>query len=150
MKYFFDMDGVLFNWEKAFVKFFGKTPEEMTEDEFQEAKEQISYSDFYEHLEVIEEGFNLFHAVLNMGDDAAILTSVGKYNSKGVALQKQAALVRVLGYLPEFHYTTSSKEKAKFAGEGVLVDDRMKSVHPFREAGGTAVLFVQTKPLLAA
>lgn len=150
MKYFFDMDGVLFNWEKAFVKFFGKTPEEMTEDEFQEAKEQIAYSDFYEHLEVIEEGFNLFHTVLDMGEEAAILTSVGKYNSKGVALQKQAALVRVLGYLPEFHYTKSSKEKAKFAGEGVLVDDRMKSVHPFREAGGTAVLFVQTKPMLAA
>lgn len=150
MKYFFDMDGVMFDWEKAFVKFFGKTPEEMTEAEFQDAKEQIAYSDFYENLEVIEEGLNLFHSVINMGEEAAILTSVGKYNSEGVALQKQAALVRVLGYLPEFHYTKSSKEKAAFAGQGVLVDDRMKSVHPFREAGGTAVLFVQTKPMLAA
>lgn len=150
MKYFFDMDGVMFDWEKAFFKTFGKSAEAMDHEELQAAKEQISHSDFYENLEIIEEGINLFHSVLNMGEEAAILTSVGKFNSEGVAEQKKSALVRVLGYLPEFHYTKSSKEKAAFAGLGVLVDDRLKAVNPFRAAGGTAVLFVQTKPMLAA
>lgn len=150
MKYFFDLDGVLFDWEAGFLARFGRTPESMTDEEFQAAKKEMAESGFYEDLKVIEEGFNLFHAVRDMGEDVAVLTSVGKYASESVAEQKKKALVKALGYLPEFFYTQSSKEKAKYAGQGVLVDDRMKSVAPFKAAGGEAVLFVRTPALLAA
>ncbi|QDH49211.1 phosphatase [Pantoea phage Phynn] len=149
MKKLFDMDGVLFDWETAFVARFGMRPEDMSEEIFQSAKEEISNSDFYENLEPIEEGFALFLEAAAKGE-AAILTSVGKYNSEGVADQKRKSLVRVLGYLPEFYYTRSSKEKAEYARIGTLYDDRLKSVVPFREAGGKAVLFVKNETKLAA
>lgn len=142
-KFFFDMDGVLFDWEGSFVPMYGE-PSMMTEDELKKCKAKIAKTDFYENLEPIKEGFELFHHLRTLGD-AAILTSVGKFNSDGVAEQKRKALQKVLGYVPEFHYVKSSHEKAAFAGKGILFDDRAKAVLPFRKAGGKAILFVGDK-----
>ncbi|CCK74083.1 protein of unknown function [Pseudotevenvirus RB43] len=143
MKFFFDMDGVLFDWEGSFIPMYGD-PARMPEDELKKAKEAISKTDFYENLKPIEEGVALFCHMRTLGE-VAILTSVGKYNSEEVAEQKRKALVKLLGYLPEFHYTKSSGEKAAYAGQGVLFDDRAKAVLPFRKAGGKAILFVGSK-----
>lgn len=143
MKYFFDMDGVLFDWEGSFIPMYGE-PKRMSEEELKKAKAKISKTDFYENLEPIKEGVDLFCHLRALGD-VAILTSVGKYNSEGVAEQKRKALVKLFGYLPEFHYTKSSKEKAAWAGQGILIDDRAKAVLPFRKAGGHSILFVGSK-----
>ncbi|AAX78762.1 hypothetical protein RB43ORF240c [Escherichia phage RB43] len=143
MKFFFDMDGVLFDWEGSFIPMYGD-PARMPQDELKKAKEAISKTDFYENLKPIEEGVALFCHMRTLGE-VAILTSVGKYNSEEVAEQKRKALVKLLGYLPEFHYTKSSGEKAAYAGQGVLFDDRAKAVLPFRKAGGKAILFVGSK-----
>ncbi|AKR16081.1 5'-3' deoxyribonucleotidase [Citrobacter phage IME-CF2] len=143
MKFFFDMDGVLFDWEGSFIPMYGD-PARMPEDELKKAKETISKTDFYENLKPIEEGVALFCHMRTLGE-VAILTSVGKYNSEEVAEQKRKALVKLLGYLPEFHYTKSSGEKAAYASQGVLFDDRAKAVLPFRKAGGKAILFVGSK-----
>ncbi|QJI10813.1 hypothetical protein GuL6_235 [Buttiauxella phage vB_ButM_GuL6] len=143
MKFFFDMDGVLFDWEGSFIPMYGD-PARMPEDELKKAKEAISKTDFYENLKPIEEGVALFCHMRTLGE-VAILTSVGKYNSEEVAEQKRKALVKLLGYLPEFHYTKSSGEKAAYASQGVLFDDRAKAVLPFRKAGGKAILFVGSK-----
>ncbi|UES35599.1 hypothetical protein KKP3664_000060 [Citrobacter phage KKP_3664] len=143
MKFFFDMDGVLFDWEGSFIPMYGD-PARMPEDELKKAKEAISKTDFYENLKPIEEGVALFCHMRTLGE-VAILTSVGKYNSEKVAEQKRKALVKLFGYLPEFHYTKSSGEKAAYASQGVLFDDRAKAVLPFRKAGGKAILFVGSK-----
>ncbi|UJB55358.1 hypothetical protein [Enterobacter phage vB_EcRAM-01] len=143
MKFFFDMDGVLFDWEGSFIPMYGD-PARMPEEELKKAKQEISKTDFYENLKPIEEGVALFCHMRTLGE-VAILTSVGKYNSEEVAEQKRKALVKLFGYLPEFHYTKSSGEKAAYAGEGILFDDRAKAVLPFRRAGGHAILFVGSK-----
>lgn len=143
MKFFFDMDGVLFDWEGSFIPMYG-VPARMSEEELKKAKQEISKTDFYENLKPIEEGVALFCHMRTLGE-VAILTSVGKYNSEEVAEQKRKALVKLFGYLPEFHYTKSSGEKAAYAGEGILFDDRAKAVLPFRRAGGHAILFVGSK-----
>lgn len=143
MKFFFDMDGVLFDWEGSFIPMYGD-PARMSEEELKKAKQEISKTDFYENLKPIEEGVALFCHMRTLGE-VAILTSVGKYNSEEVAEQKRKALVKLFGYLPEFHYTKSSGEKAAYAGEGILFDDRAKAVLPFRRAGGHAILFVGSK-----
>lgn len=145
MKFFFDMDGVLFDWEGSFVPKYGD-PARMTEEDLKKAKAEISQTDFYENLEPIQAGIELFCHLRTLGE-VAILTSVGKYNSDGVAEQKRKALVKTLGYLPEFHYTKSSGEKAAYAGQGTLIDDRAKAVLPFRKAGGKAILFVGDKEI---
>ena len=143
MKFFFDMDGVLFDWEGSFIPMYGD-PARMPEEELKKAKQEISKTDFYENLKPIEEGVALFCHMRTLGE-VAILTSVGKYNSEEVAEQKRKALVKLFGYLPEFHYTKSSGDKAAYAGEGILFDDRAKAVLPFRRAGGHAILFVGSK-----
>lgn len=142
-KFLFDMDGVLFNWEGSFVPMYGD-PARMPEEELKKAKQAISKTDFYENLEPLQEGIDLFCHLRTLGK-VAILTSVGKYNSDEVAEQKRKALVKVFGYLPEFHYTKSSGEKAAYANEGILIDDRAKAVLPFRKAGGKAILFIGSK-----
>lgn len=142
-KFFFDMDGVLFDWEGSFIPMYGD-PARMPEEELKKAKKAIAKTDFYENLKRIEEGFKLFNHLKTLGQ-VAILTSVGKYDSENVAEQKKKALLRELGYLPEFHYTQSSKDKAAYASQGILIDDRAKAVLPFRKAGGKAILFVGSK-----
>jgi FMN phosphatase YigB (HAD superfamily) len=142
-KFFFDMDGVLFDWEGSFIPMYGD-PARMPEEELKRAKQTIAKIDFYEKLKPLKEGFELFHHLKTLGQ-VAILTSVGKYDSEEVAEQKKKALLRELGYLPEFHYTKSSKDKAAYASQGVLIDDRAKAVLPFRKAGGQAILFVGSK-----
>jgi len=143
MKYVFDLDGVLFDWVGAFVPMYGD-PAVMTEEELNKAKAEIAKSNFYENLEPLKEGIELFRYLETLGS-VAILTSVGKYDSENVAEQKKKALVKALGYLPEFYYTKSSKEKAAYADLGVLIDDRVKAVMPFKAAGGKAILFTGCK-----
>lgn len=142
-KFFFDMDGVLFDWEGSFIPMYGD-PARMPEEELKKAKKAIAKTDFYENLKPIKEGFELFKHLKTLGQ-VAILTSVGKYDSENVAEQKKKALLKVLGYMPEFHYTKSSRDKAAYANQGILIDDRAKAVLPFRKAGGNAILFVGSK-----
>lgn len=139
MKYLFDMDGVLLDWEGSFIPVYGD-PTRMTEEELNSIKKIISKGDFYLNLKPLEEGIALFNHLKSLGD-VAILTSVGKFNSEHVTEQKKQSLINIFGYLPEFHAVQSSKDKAKFAKMGTLFDDRVKAVMPFRAAGGKAVLF---------
>lgn len=141
--YLFDMDGVLADWEGAFIPQYGD-PSRMTEEELNKIKRKISDSGFYLNLKPIEEGVELFKYLRTLGN-VAILTSVGKYNSELVAEHKKKWLIENLGYLPDFYYTKSSKEKAAYVDKGVLIDDRVKAVMPFKAAGGKAILFTGSK-----
>lgn len=143
MKTLFDLDGVLFDWVEACTRIYGD-PAKMSHDQLRAVKYDMSVTDFYRNLKPIKEGVELFLEMSAAGE-TAILTSVGKFNSEDVAQQKKDALMELFGYVPEFHYTKSSKDKAAYAGMGVLVDDRMKAVAPFRAAGGSAVLFTGSK-----
>lgn len=139
-EFLLDMDGVLFDWDAAFNELYGD-PQRMSPDELDRCKREMSQTNFYLNLKPIEEGFKLFHKLSSIGK-CRILTSAGKYNTEEVVRQKKESLVRELGYLPEFYSTKSSVEKSAFVDKGVLFDDRVKAVMPFRAAGGRAVLFV--------
>jgi FMN phosphatase YigB (HAD superfamily) len=143
MDYAFDLDGVIFDWMGAFVPKYGD-PAKLTEEELNKAKAEIAKTDFYENLEPLAEGVELFKYLSTLGK-VAILTSVGKYDSENVAEQKKKALIKVFGYLPDFYYTKSSKEKAAYVNLGVLIDDRVKAVMPYKAAGGKAILFTGSK-----
>lgn len=137
--YLFDMDGVLFDWVEAFEALYGDVAN-YTIEEMKKIKAEIAKTDFYKNLTPLKEGFELFEHCKALGS-VAILTSVGKYDSEKVIADKKEALMKALGYVPEFLYTTSSADKAKYVSKGVLFDDRVKSVNPFRMAGGKAILY---------
>lgn len=143
MTYLFDMDGVLADWEDSFIPQYGD-PSRMLEEELNAIKKKLANSDFYLNLKPLKAGIELFIHLRSLGN-VAILTSVGKYNSEGVAEHKKQWLINNLGYLPDFYYTKSSKEKSMYVEKGILIDDRVKAVMPFKSAGGKAVLFVGCK-----
>lgn len=148
MKHLLDMDGVLFDWVEGFEAMYGDLSQYSLED-MKRIKAEIAKTDFYKNLTPLSEGFELFEHCKKLGE-VAILTSVGKYDSEKVVADKKEALMKVLGYVPEFLYTKSSKEKAKYAKEGVvLFDDRVKSVNPFKMAGGKAILYTGKENAIA-
>ncbi|QPI17838.1 hypothetical protein POP12_046 [Pectobacterium phage POP12] len=138
-KFLFDMDGVLFDWVGKFTEFYDD-PIQYTPEQMKVIKAEIAKTDFYLNLEPYPDGFELFEYCRKIGD-VAILTSVGQFESEKITEHKKTALIKYLGYLPEFIYTKSSVEKAKYANYGILIDDRVKAVNPFRIAGGKAILF---------
>lgn len=141
--FLFDMDGVLADWEESFFPQYGD-PARMPEEELTKIKKKLAASNFYLNLKPLNEGMELFKYLSGFAK-VAILTSVGKQDSEEVARQKKEWLVNTLGFLPEFHYTKSSKEKAAYIDKGILIDDRVKAVLPFKTAGGKAILFVGSK-----
>jgi len=72
-----------------------------------------------------------------------ILTSVGKFNSKDVSVDKVMWLKKHFPQLvSKFNYVTKSNDKARWASEDtLLVDDRIKCVVPFEKKGGNVILY---------
>ena len=146
-----DMDGVVADWEKSFVKKhsqalydnFGSLPKE----ERVALKMGLSNSNFYRELAVMSKGLDLMETLFSSGYDVAILTSVGKFNSAEVATQKLAWLCehcseKLAAHIRNgnFHWTMSSEQKAAYAtANTVLIDDREKARAPFIKAGGIAI-----------
>ena len=120
-----------------------------TEDELKVmvAKEPL----FFETLNPMDGYKDLIQEARKYTNNLAVLTSVGKVDPYGIASQKRKWLhlfvERELGIRLEMFYVHTSKEKASFARQvkTLLIDDREKSVKPFREAGGLALLYKTPK-----
>lgn len=146
MLVFFDMDGVLSDFEGHVFKTYGKSMSEMTnkqKDKFWDA-ECVS-NRFFANSQPIPEGFELLKQLEDAGLEVIILTSTGgQLQHIDIAKQKLDFLQQHgLGYLP-VAFATGTKSKASFANAAtVLVDDREKVVDAFREGGGIAHLFTK-------
>ncbi|ATI17441.1 hypothetical protein [Aeromonas phage AS-yj] len=147
---FFDMDGVMADWCRAFDARFGEGAAEqfdsLNKEDKNLIKEELANGNFYRHLPVMEKGVSLVIEMVRSGRKVSILTSVGRQNPENVVRQKKAWVSYVYPadvaavLLENFHYTLCSEDKAAFARPNVcLVDDRAKSRIPFIAAGGVAV-----------
>ena len=150
MDFAFDLDGVLFDWCKAFDGVYGVGAsiqfDGLSKTEKDLVKTELSNGEFYTNLELMQKGAALVIHLVRAGRNVMILTSVGKQNPENVVRQKKEAIVRnfptdVANVLIEnFYFTTSSEDKAHFARPNLcLIDDRAKSREPFIRAGGVAV-----------
>lgn len=138
-KVYVDMDGCVADFQKLAEEIAGCTIDSMVElgtwDEF---KEGLCNSSFFYDLEEMP----LVNILKKCIGKWEILTAVGNYNTQGVVELKKLWVEKVFGKGIPFNYVVKSKAKAEFACENsFLIDDRVKSVKPFSEAGGSTMLF---------
>lgn len=146
-EFMFDMDGVLCDWQSSFERCVPHVAYSdyplLSKEERKEIKTLIAnHPDFYERMGVLEHACDVLDWLVENGYKVSILSACGKINSLSIALQKSLWLADNIlcpGKVDrKFVYT--SKDKAQFAHENVvLIDDRLKAIEPFAEAGGKVV-----------
>lgn len=152
-KVFFDLDGVLADWEAGFIDVTGIMLEEFnskTKQQRDEIKKVFLNKAFYMGLKPIEMGFKNLRSYIDAGVPVAILTSVGEHASEECAEAKKIWLESMVGEEVmkkiEFLWVTTSEDKAKYAQPGyVLIDDRMKAIEPWVTAGGVGFQFIDNE-----
>ena len=149
MKIYFDMDGVLADWVAGFNNTFPISYEKfnvLPKDKYDAYKDLIvNTPNFFFNLPPFKKTVSILKQLVADGHDVEVMTSAGKDNTAKVVKQKKAWLKKQ-GINVPFNYTTSSKDKAKFASpDVVLIDDREKSTKPFKAAGGNVILHTDGK-----
>jgi len=144
---YFDLDGVLADFVKEVKNRLGKTPDQIGHDKFKNEFVKDLYDDnFFPSLSVISGSKSLFDWAMDTFVNVEILSSVGKYKSDMIKKQKTAWVRKYISGSVKINFTTSSKDKAKYATKDtLLIDDRDKSVIPFSKAGGESIKFTSPK-----
>ena len=149
-KVYFDMDGVLADFDKGVQELCAMKPNPLQEDDPKYQKkmfEAIARVDhFFAKLEPIPGMPELFDDVLEVyGKNLEILTSIPdpKYGIKHAEEDKKKWVKKYLGKGIKVNVVSSRKEKLEFVkGRGyVLIDDYQKTVVEWNKAGGTGILF---------
>lgn len=134
---FCDLDGVLADFEKGVVEYFGKRPDKIQAGYMWS---QINKSNiFFETLPWMPRGRELWEQIKQY--DPIILTGIPR--SKKAAEQKRRWCARELG--SEVHVITcSSKDKANYClTSALLIDDRLDNLHTWNEKAGKFILYAE-------
>lgn len=137
---FFDLDGVIFDFDKHFKDVTGIDLSQTDGRDVIKEYDLVSKK-FFETMPVIKDGLALLKKLKSEGYTIKILSSVGHIDPKAIEKQKRVALKKNNIPFDDVIFVTRSRYKAKYADEGVLIDDRMKAIKPFREAGGVAIQY---------
>lgn len=128
MTTYWDMDGVLANFHKAFATNKGTALQR---------KAMANLEPFMENIETVK-------ALIKNGEMVYILTAAA--NEQG----KLGKLDFLAKWLPEFDTNNficivgHGKKVDYMKEEGILIDDDMKNIRPWRKAGFTAI-YLETK-----
>ncbi len=138
----FDMDGVLFDFDKHFVDLIGKKA-----DSGNNIKDyDLVAKDFFSTMPLLPEGHKLYKKLKDAGFTINILSSTGgaKHGQhEEVKKQKLKALKRAGIEAKEKAFVQQAADKANFrySKNGILIDDKKKTIDKFKNKGGTAFLF---------
>ena len=134
---YFDMDGVISDWELKYTELFGEVPTQISDEQ----KTVLAKLGFYSLLEPVKHAINLLNEYQKT-HIVKILTSAGSVCTDLVSTQKRAWVKKYISDEIEVIIVTSSIEKAKYANENTtLIDDRDKSLIPFVLAGGNIIKY---------
>lgn len=143
-------DGVMFDFEKHALEVTGFTMDEVNVSK--EAKRKFwgainahikAGHKFFEELELMDDAPVLWEYLLNTGLTLHICSATG--NTTNAEGEKRAAVRRHFGdkYADEAHLVRHSQDKAQYATPTtILIDDRLKSINPWVEAGGIGILHI--------
>lgn len=141
---YFDLDGVLANWVKAFE---AKSPialcefNDMPRVERNKIKEDIYSYDFFRNLELIDEGLALLNYYKEMGYDIFILSAAGDVKNEEIKKAKINWCKEFLPFIDEDRILIVDRvvNKYKAAREEYerhfLIDDREKACDAWEAAG---------------
>ena len=141
---YFDMDGVLADFEAGFLKLTGQDLSLLPDDVFADKKTKdlvFAHPTFFLDLPVMPGAKNMVAYAMGFDADVQVLTATGYSNEEAIKKQKLEWLQRHFPEIKEIHTVPKSPDKAKFAWPDIiLIDDRLgKSIIPFREKGGIGI-----------
>lgn len=152
VKLYVDLDGVLVNFEGGLDKILEEpyNPERFDNDAKYRSmvwktisKYQENGHNFWEELNPMKDAQQLWDYVADFNPEILTATGLSKYNS---GEQKIKWVKENVGSGITVNLVEKSRDKAKFASpKSVLIDDKEKSIDPWREAGGIGILHVSAK-----
>jgi hypothetical protein len=140
---FVDLDGVMFDFDKHFEECFGSHPTKVTDSELWNYIHSHENEFFYD-LPLIKGAIEGIQFIENSGFEPIFLTACPIQNYDYIAKQKIKAIRREFS---EKDYLVlpmnSGKCKKNFMQNpfDILIDDFIKNINPWREAGGIGILF---------
>ena len=148
-KIYFDMDGVLADFEKGIRELCHMEPQSQNgkrskklDDLMWETIREVDH--FYDRLDLLPGAKELFDTVYGMyGDRCEILTGIPR-EERGIVTAKDDKINWTRRLLSETVkvQTVCRKHKINFCTgpETILIDDREKTITEWQEKGGTAIL----------
>ena len=153
MKIYFDMDGVIADFNKGIKELCGLEP--MAQGDRDEERTTQMWSavkavpHFYLKLDPIPEGMELFSVLYDLRpDDVEILTAQPKpkRNIETAELDKRLWCEQ---YLPMIPVNVSYRsEKQNYANGNILIDDFDENIEEWESQGGTGILFTNKDEVL--
>lgn len=149
--YQIDLDGVLANFAKSVKEIYPSFLEGGTEHDKNMDREmwkaiskyQKNGGEFWYDMSPMEDAFELWDFV--KASNPEILTACGNA-SFNAGPQKIKWVAKIFDKDTKVNLVEKSKDKAKFATPTtILIDDKMKSIQPFRDAGGIGILHTSAK-----
>ena len=149
-KIFFDMDGVLADFERGVKEICGITPPSQNakhhkpgeDDEMWEKIKQAEH--FYDYLEYMPGAKEMFDAVYEKyGDKCEILTGIPKPKRNVIYASEDKIkwVRRLLSENVKVNIVFREDKPLYCAGKGyVLIDDMEKNIQEWNEIGGTGIL----------
>ena len=157
-KIYFDMDGVLADFERGVKELCGMEPLSQNGDRRDPEQddrmwEKIRETDhFYDRLELMPGAKELFDAVYGKyGDRCEILTGIPKEKRRIVTAKqdKISWMKRMLSESVAVNVCYRAEKIEKCTGpEAVLIDDMRKNIDEWKGAGGTGILHVSAEETL--
>lgn len=141
---YFDMDGVLANFDHGFAEKTGIDLALLGDEAFadKELKDKVfAHPSFFLDLPILAGAKDMVAYAMGFDADVQALTATGYSNEDGVAAQKREWMSIHFPEIEEVHTVPKSDMKAKFAWmDVILIDDRLeKSILPFRAKGGIGI-----------
>lgn len=141
---YLDVDGVLADFDKGVFQLLGQYPNTIEpKSQIWKAIQEVmeNEGEFFGALELLPDAMQLFDFVDSLDCELHILTATGHIYPELVDAQKRKWVAASICPNVPVLTTRNGKEKSKFAeSTHILIDDRMKSIGPWREAGGIGIL----------
>ena len=148
-KIYFDMDGVLANFDKGLIDICGITPQN-------QATKSDAYDDmmwgkvreaghYYDMLEPLEDGIKVFNYLYEKyGDKCEILSAIPK-PKRGIVTAKEDKINwvrRLISKDIKANIVMREEKKNYVKGPGyILIDDLEKNIKEWNEEGGNGIVF---------
>lgn len=150
-KLYLDVDGVFADFDKKVVEVTGKHPQDQNENEMWAAMKKYAKEhpevQMWGDLDLLSDAMKLWSYVKDY--NPTFLTSTGTWAAEKASKEKHAWIKK---HFPGHDVITvpRSKMKSNYAAKNhILVDDRMKSIGPWREAGGIGILHKSASDTIA-
>lgn len=146
--YYFDMDGVIADWESAYNAVAPMPLEEfsaLSREDREVIKRDIFTYEFFANMRPLQSGMDVLRAFLDKGLDVTLLSATGHVNKDDVKRGKADFVEVYLGDAVELMYVDKVEQKYERMIEGydihVLFDDRQSAIDAWNENGGIGILF---------